>query len=425
MRCAEKARTPTRLFSLTRSAIASCGGGVPSFPLALIALLAAALAGCASQMPPAPGRESSPAPAAAQLPAAQSDAALDRLWQQRVMEQKDLPIGPGDVLQISVPNAKGLENRTARVDGKGEITLPLVGSLHVGGLTEPEIIDQLANALHKYVYHPEIDLLVKSYSSRVVGVMGAVRAPGVYVLNGPSDTVRDLIERAGGLDKAAREVLLSPARPGSNGDSMLAQQGANDTAMAKQPQGVVPVLGVADNSPAQSAGVVTNVALKGGYTPWVRLPAENEFDSSSAYVIPLDGDSPYRKYVNLPVRPGDTLLVPPAGQISVVGWVYHPTVLPVTQGLTTLGAVSAAGGFMYAADPTAVVIMRREAGEQTKVIHVNLAEVQKGEAPDIALRANDVVDVGYSAVRIPGYALYFAVQGIASFTPAAALAGGL
>ena len=329
------------------------------------------------------------------------------------------------MLQISVPNAKGLEDRTARVDGKGDITLPLVGSLHVAGLTEPEIIDRLANALHKYVYHPEIDLLVKSYSSRVVGVMGAVRAPGLYVLNGPSDTVRDLIERAGGLDKAAREVLLSPARPGSNGDSMLAQQSANDAAMAKQPEGAAPVLGAADNSTAQPSGIVTNIALKGGYTPWVRPPAENEFDSSSAYVIPLDGDSPYRKYVNLPVRPGDTLLVPPAGQISVVGWVYHPTVLPVTQGLTALGAVSAAGGLMYAADPTRVVIMRREAGDQTKVIHVNLAEVQKGEAPDVALRANDVVDVGYSAVRIPGYALYFALQGIASFTPAALLAGGL
>lgn len=425
MRSAEKPRTPTRLFSLTRNATAPCGGGVPRFPLALIAVLAAALAGCASQMPPAPGGEGSPAPAAAQIPAAQSDAALDRLWQQRATEQKDLPIGPGDVLQISVPNAKGLEDRTARVDGKGDITLPLVGSLHVAGLTEPEIIDRLANALHKYVYHPEIDLLVKSYSSRVVGVMGAVRAPGLYVLNGPSDTVRDLIERAGGLDKAAREVLLSPARPGSNSDSMLAQQGANQGAMAKQPEGTAPVLSAADNSTAQPSGFVTNIALKGGYTPWVRLPAENEFDSSSAYVIPLDGDSPYRKYVNLPVRPGDTLLVPPAGQISVVGWVYHPTVLPVTQGLTTLGAVSAAGGLMYAADPTAVVIMRREVGEQTKVIQVNLAEVQKGEAPDIALRANDVVDVGYSAVRIPGYALYYALQGIASFTPAAALAGGL
>ena len=325
------------------------------------------------------------------------------------------------MLEISVPNVKDLEDRTVRVDGKGDIMLPLVGSLHVAGLTEPEIIDHLANALHKYVYHPEINLLVKTNSSRVVGVMGAVRTPGLYVLNGPSDTVRDLIERAGGLnDNAAREVVLSPARP-ANGGSMLAQQGASDAAMPKPLDVPSAAFGAVDNSNAQPSGVVTNTALKGDYAPWVRQPSESEFDGNSGNVIFLDGDSPYRKYVNFPVRPGDTLFVPLAGQISVTGWVYHPTILPVIHGLTTLNAVSAAGGMMYAADPATVKIMRREAGDQTQVIHVNLAEVQRGEAPDVALQANDVVDVGYSAVKIPGYALYLAAQGIAAMAPAAGL----
>jgi len=422
MRSAEKTLSTTGPLSLTRSARAPRRGGVPRFQVALLAALAAALAGCASQAPPAPGSEGSPS--AAKLPAAQSDTALDKLWQQRATEQKDLTIGPGDVLEISVPNVKDLEDRTVRVDGKGDIMLPLVGSLHVAGLAEPEIIDHLANALHKYAYHPEINLLVKTYSSRAVGVMGAVRAPGLYVLNGPSDTVRDLIERAGGLnDNGAHKVLLSPARPGSNGDSMLAQQGANDAAMPKPPEVPTAALGAVDNSNAQPSGVVTNTALKNDYTPWVRPPSESEFDGSSGYVIALDGDSPYRKYVDFPVRPGDTLFVPLAGQISVIGWVYHPTVLPVTHGLTTLNAVSAAGGMMYAADPATVKIMRREAGDQTQIIHVNLAEVQRGQAPDVALQANDVVDVGYSAVKIPGYAVYLAAQGIASMAPAAALMG--
>ena len=422
MRSAEKTPSTTGPLSLPRSARAPHRGGVPRFQVALLAVLAAALAGCSSQAPPAPGSEGSPS--AAQPPAAQSDTALDRLWQQRATEQKDLTVGPGDVLEISSPNLKELQNRTARVDGKGDIALPLVGSLHVAGLTEPEIIDHLANALHKYAYHPEVNLLVKTYSSRVVGVTGAVHAPGLYVLNGPGDTVRDLIARAGGLtDNAAREVLLSPARPGSNGDSMLAQQGANGSAMPKPPEAPTAALGAVDNSNAQSSGAVTNAALKGDYTPWVRPPSENELDAGSGYVIALDGDSPYRKYVNLPVRPGDTLSVPLAGQASVIGWVYKPTMLPVTHGLTALGAVSAAGGMMFAADPTTVKIMRREAGDQTKVIQVDLAAVQKGEAPDVALQANDVVDVEYSMAKIPGLAFYYLGQGIIAAAPAAALVG--
>ncbi len=421
MRSAKKTRSITGPPSLTRRARAPHSGGVPKLRVALLAVLAAALAGCSSQAPPAPGSEGSPS--AAQLPTTQSDTALDKLWQQRVTDQKDFTIGSGDVLEISVPNVKDLEDRTVRVDGKGDIMLPLVGSLHVAGLAEPEIVDHLANALHKYVYHPEINLLVKTYSSRVVGVMGAVRVPGLYVLNGPSDTVRDLIERAGGLsDNGAHEVVLTPARPGSNGGSMLlAQQGADDAAMPKPLDGPTAAFRAVDNSNEQPSGIVTSAALKSDYTPWLRPPSESEFDGSSKYVIALDGDSPYRKYINFPVRPGDTLYVPLAGQISVIGWVYHPTVLPVTHGLTTLNAVSAAGGMMYAADPTTIKIMRREAGVQTQVIHVNLAEVQRGQAPDVALQANDVVDVGYSAVKIPGYAVYIAAQGLAAMAPAAAL----
>ena len=421
MRSADKTRSISGPLSLTCRARAPHSGGVRRLQVALLAVLAAALSGCSSQEPPAPGSEASPS--AAQVPAAQSDTTLDKLWQQRATEQKDLTIGSGDVLEISVPNVKDLEDRTVRVDGKGNIMLPLVGSLHVAGLTEPEIIDHLANALHKYAYHPEINLLVKTNSSRVVGVMGAVRSPGLYVLNGPSDTVRDLVERAGGLnDNAAREVLLSPARPSLIGDSMLAQQGADDGAVSK-PLKVPTAADAVDSSNAQPSGVVTSTALKSDYTPWVPPPSGSEFDGSSGYVIALDGDSPYRKYVNFPVRPGDTLFVPLAGQISVIGWVYHPTVLPVTHGLTTLNAVSAAGGMMYAADPATVKIMRREAGDQTQVIHVNLAEVQRGQAPDVALQANDVVDVGYSAVKIPGYAVYIAAQGLAAMAPAAALMG--
>lgn len=414
--------------SLSRGANAVHRFGALGLHVLLLVVITTAFAACASR-PDHPPLASASARATStsteQAPAVQSDAAFDKLWQQRVTEKEDFSIGPGDILEISAPNITELKNRTARVDGNGNISLPLVGSLHVGGLTEPEIIDHLTNALHKYAYHPEINLFIKTYSSRVVGMMGAVRAPGLYVLKGPGDTVRDLIERAGGLNEnAAHEVLLSPARPGSNSNSMLAQQGANGVAMAEQSEVSPTGPAAVDESNAQPSGVVTNAALKTDHSSLVRPSTENVFDASSAYVIPLDGDSPNRKYVNLPVRPGDTLFVPPAGEISVIGWVYHPAVLPVTHDLTTLGAVAAAGGMLFAADPTSVKIMRREGGEQTKIIHVNLAAVQKGEAPDIALQANDVVDVGYSMIKIPGYAFYYGAQGLLTYMPGAAIMSG-
>jgi len=348
---------------------------------------------------------------------------LNKLWQDRLAEAQDFPIGAGDVLEISIANVKEIEDRTVRVDGKGDILLPLVGSVHVAGLTEPQVSDKLADALHKYVYHPEINLLVKTYSSRVVGVMGSVRTPGLYVLNGPDDTIHDLIERAGGLaDNASHEVLLSPALPGAKSAEALSQQYADGAAaLSKHPANG----GIVNNADAQVSGGITQAALEVNHSPFVQAPSASDFDAASAYVIELDGGGQAHKYVNLPLRPGDTLFVPPAGQISVVGWVYHPSVMPVSHGLTALGAVSAAGGLMYAADPASVKIMRHEADNQTRIIDVDLAAVQKGEATDVALQANDIVEVGYSTMKIPGYALYYAAQGIVSFAPAAALVSGL
>jgi protein involved in polysaccharide export with SLBB domain len=394
-------------------------------PLAAAALM---LAGCAQQATQ-PSQAGHAQPTAAPDPVAQesnpeANAQLSKLWQDRLNEQQDFPIGTGDVLEISIPNVKELEDRTVRVDGKGNVMLPLVGSLHVAGLTEPQVSDELADALHKYVYHPEINLLVKTYSSRVVGVMGSVRSPGLYVLNGPDDTVHDLIERAGGLaENAAHVVLLSPAQPGSHTASALAHQLAEGS--AQKPQSSAAGTGMVENADPRNVGGVTKTALEVDRGPWVNPPSNTDFDAGAAYVIELNGDPQAQKYVNLPLRPGDTLFVPPAGQISVVGWVYHPSVIPVRPGLTALGAVSAAGGFMYASDSSAVKIMRHQAGDQTKVMYVDLAAVQKGQAQDVALEANDIVDVSYSTVKIPGYAFYYAAQAIVSFAPAAILMGGI
>jgi protein involved in polysaccharide export with SLBB domain len=53
--------------------------------------------------------------------------------------------------------------------------------------------------------------------------MGAVGHPGMYVLNGPEDTVWALLERAGGIDDhAAREIVLTPGGMGQQ--SMVSRE---------------------------------------------------------------------------------------------------------------------------------------------------------------------------------------------------------
>lgn len=125
------------------------------------------------------------------------------------------------------------------------------------------------------------------------------------------------------------------------------------------------------------------------------------------------------------MRPGDTVYVPQAGHATVIGWVYSPKVMDVTPGLTVLGAVAAAGGPLYAADLNSVKVIRQGPQGTAVILKVDLNRVKQLEDRDVAVQANDVIEVGYSTVRVPGYALYYAMQSIVTFTPAAAIVAGV
>jgi protein involved in polysaccharide export with SLBB domain len=124
------------------------------------------------------------------------------------------------------------------------------------------------------------------------------------------------------------------------------------------------------------------------------------------------------------VRPGDTLYVPESGNVTVVGWIYHPTVVPIAKGMTVLQAVSACGGPLFAADMTNIKVIRRVRGGPLQVIHVNLKDIENRATHDIPVNGNDVIDVTYDPWRIPGYAVYYAAQGMVTFVPAAAVTSG-
>jgi polysaccharide export outer membrane protein len=303
------------------------------------------------------------------------------------------------VLEILVPDVKELEDRTVRVDGKGDIDLPLLGSMHVAGLSEPQLDSLLVKKLGDYVYHPEAQVFVKSYNNREVSVTGEVRMPADYTLNGPDDTVGGLIQRAGGVtQQASPEIMLTPGG------------------------------GVVEPGTPASEGAKGNYSAA-SYDPDAESPGANALGWTQAnvehpLVIDLSRNSHQGRYLNLPVRPGDVIFVPSAGQVSTVGWVYRTQTMPITHNLSVIGAVAASGGTLFAADEHHVRIVRRETDGQIGVMTVDIANIQAGKTPDIPLKNGDIVDVPYSAVKIPGYALYYAMQGIVSYAPAAALVAG-
>jgi len=126
------------------------------------------------------------APSAAELA---DDSDLDQIWRTRSAElssSKDYPIGPGDVLTVSVPQMDELQDRKVRVTPLGTVELPLIGAVRAGGLTEEQLEAELDRKLNDFMYNPQASVYVNEYHNREVAVIGAVNHPGLVLLNSPS-----------------------------------------------------------------------------------------------------------------------------------------------------------------------------------------------------------------------------------------------
>jgi len=386
----------------------------------IAAIAAAALIGCASApTPQAPAAAASPAAvqssnvagasAENRVPSvASSPKNLERLqalWDARSKgTSTDYPIGIGDLLQISVAGVDDFKERTVRVGSEGNIDLPLIGTIHAAGIPESQLRDNLAKALEKYMYDPQVDLFVKEYKSRQVAVVGAVRAPGLITLSGAGESILDVLTQAGGTTpEAADEVVIMP-QVSSEGLKLqrVAQSMSGDEAEAGRP---VSVANNGDPHAGPPANVLTVPPPKNAPT---LEDLQNSVSNGPAVVIPLKATAMTGSahYMNMPVEPGDIIVVPGGGNVMVTGWVYRPGYFTVGSGLTALGAVGSAGGAMYAADPSDATLMRSDGNGNKVAIPINLDKIAKGEDPDIPVRANDVIDVPYSDAKIGPYVVY-------------------
>jgi len=101
----------------------------------------------------------------------------------------DTPVGPGDVIEVSVPQVKELAFVTTRVAGDGTISLPLLGTFRAGGHSEESVRQEIRTRLGAIMYDPQVTVFVREYKSRKVSVIGSVPQPGLYEPATPTDTI--------------------------------------------------------------------------------------------------------------------------------------------------------------------------------------------------------------------------------------------
>jgi polysaccharide biosynthesis/export protein len=303
---------------------------------------------------------------------------LAALWQERDHETvADLPVGPGDVISLSVPEIDEIQNQRVRVSALGTISLPLIGTLQVAGMSENELRQAIELRLSKYMKTPRVELFVENYRSRSVAIVGAVQKPGYYDMAEDSNSLMDMIGLAGGLSPvAAQKIIFSPAR--------IEQRAHEPLADSDQGGQIVP------------AGAASAIETSN------RTASSQSRETQHSIVLNLDmaGDV---ACLSMPARPGDAVLVPVAGQVMVQGWVQNPGAFNVTPGMTLLGAVSAAGGatFSWTAE-----LLRGDAHGGKQISEYSLPKLQSGEEQDPSVQSGDVVLVERSAIGAIPYTIF-------------------
>lgn len=271
----------------------------------------------------------------------------------RFSDADDLPIGAGDLIEVSVFEVEELSKLKVRVPLKGTITLPLIGHVQASGRTISELEDEVRVRLQRrFMHDPQVSIFVLEHNSQQVSVIGAVRRGGVFPVNRRLYLADALAMAEGLADDADGTIYVIRRAPAAT----VVKVGGTDAATG------------ADRAPARPAAeVVTPVdlsALAGG-----------------------------REELNVELQAGDVVQVPRAGSFYVGGSVERAGSF-VLRGRTTLHqAILAAGGVKNVADWSDVRLYRRGESGQVSVSSYDLGKFEEGQ-PSPEIQRNDVVVVG-------------------------------
>jgi polysaccharide biosynthesis/export protein len=319
--------------------------------------------------------------------------ALVAVWRQRENASAgDLPVGPGDVIDVSVAEIDELQNRKVRVSARGDVELPLIGTVQAAGLDESALHDALVRKLKVYMKNPRVQLFVENYRSRGVAIMGAVQKPGYYDIAHEKESLVAMIGQAGGLSPAAaQKIIFSPAQPKDLASSTSKPEGLKLASAGSQPL---------HPSAAGEPLRATSAAPRPSYESNA-IPVSADAPAAHSIVLNIDGGD--AACLDLPARPGDVIIVPIAGEVMVDGWVQNPGAFAITPGMTILGAVSAAGGEVFS---WWVELLRTDQAGARTITHYSLSELKSGKHADPLVQSGDVILVEKTLVGAVPYTLY-------------------
>ena len=124
-------------------------------------------------------------------------------------------IGTSDLIDIKVFQAEEL-NQKVRVDPRGNISLPLIGSVRAQGLSQFALEKTIAAKLgEKYLQNPQVSVSIEEFTSQRVTVEGEVNRAGVFPIQGEI-TLLQALALAGGPSNLADPAQIVLFRKNGN-----------------------------------------------------------------------------------------------------------------------------------------------------------------------------------------------------------------
>jgi polysaccharide export outer membrane protein len=112
-----------------------------------------------------------------------------------------------DTLSIAFPLSPEFDQPKAVVQPDGYINLQGAGSVHIEGLTVPEVVDALKKAYAGMLHDPIIDVDLIDFQKPYFMVSGQVGKPGEYELRHET-TIAEAIAMAGGFAPTAKTQVF-------------------------------------------------------------------------------------------------------------------------------------------------------------------------------------------------------------------------
>jgi polysaccharide biosynthesis/export protein len=248
-----------------------------------------------------------------------------------------LRLAPGFLVSLKILNDSDFDG-SFRVTEQGELMLPEIGNVHVGGLTLPEARAEIQKKLvqNQILKNPQISLDIAEYTSPEISILGEVTNPGKYNLLVPTKFISVLAMAGGTTLFAGDQVVITHTN-------------------RESPQEVV------HYSRASSPDDVADIM----------------------------------------VVPGDTVDVMRAGIVYVLGDVNRPGgyVMQESGTLTLLQAIALANGTSRSAKTKEVFILRRKDDGSINYLSIPYHDIAHGRHADVRLRAVDVVYVPNNKIK--------------------------